>query len=326
MWPETSHADAHGAHAAHGDHEEEHEEAEDTKEEEAPEEDDAPAEEAKTDDAPAEEAKDDDLEDDDSEKKAHKAGEDVKSEDAKRGDVQSNTPKEGESQSKTTSDGENMPESKGKVEGVQFKGKSSAGDDDNEVPDVRHREPDSKGAFKKRIDSAYGKNLGEGTGSVCIELAMQKNTLTNVLPRAPPHSQHRVTQGLLTPSKKVFQALLLDTRARLIRIQKSPKRARVSLRQPSPRVPLIPRGHRYNSIIPARSKMVVNDVLLSLEPGKFKKAIELSMRHFEPMTKAPAVAAVYNTCVPLTCSLASIPGLDMSILNMTLPIQREFLA
>ncbi|KAG9762772.1 hypothetical protein KCV02_g7152, partial [Aureobasidium melanogenum] len=50
----------------------------------------------------------------------------------------------------------------GNVEGVQFKGKTNEGDSDNEMPDERKREPDSKGAFKKRIDSGYGKNLGEG--------------------------------------------------------------------------------------------------------------------------------------------------------------------
>ncbi|THY30701.1 hypothetical protein D6D01_03164 [Aureobasidium pullulans] len=55
-----------------------------------------------------------------------------------------------------------MPTSKGDVEGVSFKGPTSEGDSDNKMPDERKREPDGKGAFKKRIDSGYGKNLGEG--------------------------------------------------------------------------------------------------------------------------------------------------------------------
>ncbi|KAK4988933.1 hypothetical protein LTR66_007178 [Elasticomyces elasticus] len=52
------------------------------------------------------------------------------------------------------------PENKGSVEGVQFKGRTAAGDEDGKMDDTRKREPDSKGAFKKRIDSGYGKDLG----------------------------------------------------------------------------------------------------------------------------------------------------------------------
>jgi hypothetical protein len=55
-----------------------------------------------------------------------------------------------------------MPENKGDVEGVSFKGPTKEGDEDNKMPDERKREPDGKGGFKKRIDSGYGKNLGEG--------------------------------------------------------------------------------------------------------------------------------------------------------------------
>ncbi|KAF7846074.1 hypothetical protein BT93_L5322 [Corymbia citriodora subsp. variegata] len=55
-----------------------------------------------------------------------------------------------------------MPENKGDVEGVSFKGPTKEGDEDSKMPDERKRESDSKGAYKKRIDSGYGKNLGEG--------------------------------------------------------------------------------------------------------------------------------------------------------------------
>lgn len=167
LWPSASHADAHGAHGDHEEHEDEHEEAEEPKEEDAPAEEDEPKEEEskseeaapKDEESKEEESKDDGekSEDKDSEESASKEDKDTSMK-----QPQSNAPKEGESKSKTTSDGENMPENKGNIEGVQFKGKSSAGDEDNEIPDVRKREPDSKGAFKKRIDSAYGKNLGEG--------------------------------------------------------------------------------------------------------------------------------------------------------------------
>ncbi|KAI9713068.1 MAG: hypothetical protein M1820_001053 [Bogoriella megaspora] len=47
-------------------------------------------------------------------------------------------------------------ESKGNAEGVQFKGKTSQGDEDNEMTDTRKHIPDAKGGAKKRIDSGYG--------------------------------------------------------------------------------------------------------------------------------------------------------------------------
>lgn len=59
-----------------------------------------------------------------------------------------------------TSESKNQPESGGNVEGVQFKGPTKKGE--NGAPDERKVEDDSKGGKKKRIDSGYGKNLGEG--------------------------------------------------------------------------------------------------------------------------------------------------------------------
>lgn len=83
----------------------------------------------------------------------------------------------GEKLSKRTTDGKNMPEGKGDVEGVQFKGRTNMGDSDNKMPDERKIEDDSKGGKKKRIDSGYGKDLGEGPakredGSETVRIAL----------------------------------------------------------------------------------------------------------------------------------------------------------
>merc|ERR1739842_118651 len=50
------------------------------------------------------------------------------------------------------------PESRGNKEDVSFKGKMK--EDAEGQSDNRKREPDSKGAYKKRIDSGLGKDLG----------------------------------------------------------------------------------------------------------------------------------------------------------------------
>jgi len=142
LWPEASHADAHGAHGAHDEHAEEHEE----EHEEASEEPKEEAEDSKEDEAPKEEASDDESKADD--KNPEQPEEEKQSE--PKGD--SSKPDKTEPEEKSNQ----------KVDGVQFKGKTAAGDDNNEMTDTRKREPDSKGAFKKRIDSGYGKNLGEG--------------------------------------------------------------------------------------------------------------------------------------------------------------------
>lgn len=146
MWPEASHGDSHGAHGAHGDEEheehEEHEGEEESKdepqEEEAPKEEESaaeePKEESKSDDGPAEESKDEPEGDDDKQTQSRD----------------------------TPAEGKNMPEDRGNTKDVSFKGPIKSEDGSSTAPDERKREPDSKGAFKKRIDSGIGKNLGEG--------------------------------------------------------------------------------------------------------------------------------------------------------------------
>lgn len=47
-----------------------------------------------------------------------------------------------------------------KVDGVQGKGKTSAGDDENEMTQVKKIEENPKGGLKKRLDSKYRKELG----------------------------------------------------------------------------------------------------------------------------------------------------------------------
>ena len=47
------------------------------------------------------------------------------------------------------------------VEGVQFKGPTSGGTAEGEQGDTRKHIPDAKGGNKKRIESHYGKRLGE---------------------------------------------------------------------------------------------------------------------------------------------------------------------
>ncbi|KAI5199609.1 hypothetical protein E4T39_06163 [Aureobasidium subglaciale] len=159
LWPDSSHGDVHGPGEAHAKHLEEHPEVAEPEEQEE--------EEEKSEEQPKEESKDDESKDDESKeqpKEESKGGalKDGEGETAQAPPQSGHEPEEGESKSKRTTDGANMPESKGDVEGVSFKGPTSEGDSDNKMPDERKREPDGKGAFKKRIDSGYGKNLGEG--------------------------------------------------------------------------------------------------------------------------------------------------------------------
>ena len=142
LWPEASHGDAHGAHGAHEEHAEEHEE----EHEEAPEEPKEETEDSKEDEAPKEEASDDESKADDKNPEQPEV--------EKQSEPKANSSKPDTTEAEETSNK--------KVDGVQFKGKTAAGDENNEMTDTRKREPDSKGAFKKRIDSGYGKNLGEG--------------------------------------------------------------------------------------------------------------------------------------------------------------------
>lgn len=135
LWPESHEGAGHGAHVmAHaGTHTEE--EAQEAKE------DDAPADEPKEDETPKEDESKD-------EKPKEEAPKEEKSED----DSSSSEGKPDSTEPEKTSNK--------KVDGVQFKGKTAAGDENNEMTDERKREPDSKGAFKKRIDSGYQKDLG----------------------------------------------------------------------------------------------------------------------------------------------------------------------
>lgn len=52
------------------------------------------------------------------------------------------------------------PDNKGEPSGVQFKGRSTQGDEEGRVEDVRKHVPDAKGGAKKRIESTYGNKLG----------------------------------------------------------------------------------------------------------------------------------------------------------------------
>ncbi|TIA67012.1 hypothetical protein D6C83_02136 [Aureobasidium pullulans] len=181
LWPDSSNGDAHGPGDAHAKQVEEHPEIEQPEEEEEKSEDkseEQPQEESKEEskddeskddeskdeskDEPKEESKDDSKDGSKDEQSKDEPKEEPKSESTQDQPQAGNAPAEGESKSKRTTDGANMPESKGDVEGVSFKGPTSEGDSDNKMPDERKREPDGKGAFKKRIDSGYGKNLGEG--------------------------------------------------------------------------------------------------------------------------------------------------------------------
>jgi len=108
------------------------------------------AEEAKDEEAPAEEPKEDET---------------PKEDESKDEEPKEEAPKEEKSEDDSSSGGKpdsTEPEkvSNQKVDGVQFKGKTAAGDENNEMTDTRKREPDSKGAFKKRIDSGYQTDLG----------------------------------------------------------------------------------------------------------------------------------------------------------------------
>lgn len=246
LWPSESHGDAHGAHGGHGEHaeHEEHDEAEEHDEGGEPkEESEGEQEEAsKEDDAKVEESSKDDSEgSDDKPAPEDDPATKNKEDDSAQGTEkppQSDAPKEGQNQSGANTDGENMPESKGKVDGVQFKGKTNKGDDDNEMPDTRKREPDSKGAFKKRIDSGYGKNLGEGPQkqdddreavrnmSICVGCFANNS-------RRIPRIQPQAAMARSARSNRVFPTLLQDTLPTLQMIQRSPRRERASQRRQS---------------------------------------------------------------------------------------------
>ncbi|KAF2233386.1 hypothetical protein EV356DRAFT_503718 [Viridothelium virens] len=76
-------------------------------------------------------------------------------------------------------------DTKGTPEGVRFKGKTSQGDEDNEMTDVRKHVPDAKGGAKKRIDSGYAisqsvDNPGaDGAGGGTDPMAAKQKGLSN---------------------------------------------------------------------------------------------------------------------------------------------------
>lgn len=178
LWPDSSNGDAHGPGDAHAKQVEEHPHIEESEEES----EDKPQEESSDDDS-KDDSKDEaqteahDPKDDGEEKDEGGALKDGEGDKTQEQPQANNEPASGESKSKKTTDGKNMPESKGDVEGVSFKGPTKEGDEDNKMPDERKREPDGKGGFKKRIDSGYGKNLGEGPshrddGSTSVSLLL----------------------------------------------------------------------------------------------------------------------------------------------------------
>ncbi|KAI4851531.1 hypothetical protein E4T44_02073 [Aureobasidium sp. EXF-8845] len=160
LWPDSSNGDAHGPGDAHAKQVEEHPEMEQSEDDS----EDKPEEESKDDESKDDEANTEakDPKDDGEAKDEGGALKDGAGEKTQEQPQANNEPAAGESKSKATTDGKNMPENKGDVEGVSFKGPTKEGDSDNKMPDERKREPDGKGGFKKRIDSGYGKNLGEG--------------------------------------------------------------------------------------------------------------------------------------------------------------------
>ncbi|KAF2156659.1 hypothetical protein K461DRAFT_289056 [Myriangium duriaei CBS 260.36] len=151
LWPEKSHGDAHHG---HGEHKEEHAESHDEKPDQEESSEDA-QESGENKAEQSEQSQDEKSEDsgksDDSEKKSDD-----------KADKKSDDKKDETSDDKEEKSDDNKSGSGKKVEGVQFKGKTSAGGEDNEIGDNRKRESDSKGAYKKRIDSDYQKDLGEG--------------------------------------------------------------------------------------------------------------------------------------------------------------------
>ena len=90
---------------------------------------------------------------------------DVESEDSDsetEGEKQDDTPDS--SDSEEPQDTAHETDSGQNVEGVQFKGPTSGGTAEGEQGDTRKHIPDAKGGSKKRIESHYGKPLGEAAG------------------------------------------------------------------------------------------------------------------------------------------------------------------
>ena len=163
LWPSASHADSghHGDHEEHAeshDEEGEHAEAEDEK----PAEEAEPAEEPESKDEPAELAEPAES----SDEPAKPSGSEGESQPATT-DPNKASSKDEEAESKET------PASGGDTDDAQFKGKMNSGSSGND--DTRKSEPDSKGGYKKRIDSGLANDL---TGSDAGQQAGMSNTQT----------------------------------------------------------------------------------------------------------------------------------------------------
>ncbi|KAK5115837.1 hypothetical protein LTR85_009431 [Meristemomyces frigidus] len=165
LWPNTSHADS-GHHGGHEEHAEEHEE----KEEEAPEEE-APQEGQEKQDEQAEEVQSEQKEESDPEPETDTTQKEEEAKDSEEtakasgsgGEAQPTGPDANKKSSKTEESEEKpVPEGHGNTDnGAEFKGKVKD-ESPGKTEETRKREPDSKGGYKKRIDSGLGKNLGEG--------------------------------------------------------------------------------------------------------------------------------------------------------------------
>ncbi|KAK5136950.1 hypothetical protein LTR08_001457 [Meristemomyces frigidus] len=155
LWPSSSHADS-GHHGGHEEHAESHEEGEAAEaEDDKPE----PQEEPETKDES--EMKDESAQDTTQEHEEAKESEETAKPSGTMGESQ---PASTDANKVSGKDEEAVPKETpdrgGDTDDAKFKGQMKPGSDGN--TDTRKREPDSKGAYKKRIDSGLGKDLGEG--------------------------------------------------------------------------------------------------------------------------------------------------------------------
>ena len=142
----SKHGDGHG----HGEHDEHSEDSEEHKEDEGGKSDEGVS---------AEEVKAD---------QSKEVGEGESASDG--GDMSESSNEDGQDTPETSDDEDpgntaHEKEGGGNVEGVQFKGATSGGTEEGEQGDTRKHIPDSKGFNKKRIESHYGKQLGEAQES-----------------------------------------------------------------------------------------------------------------------------------------------------------------
>lgn len=187
LWPSAS-EHGHNDHGSH-DHDDSHHEE---KSEEAHDDDQAT-------DAPPEEATEDSND---------QSGE-------KSDSAESKEPTEQEDESASDDDDESDESvqdvkhgQKGKVPGVQFKGKTAAGDSENEMTHTSKREPDAKGAFKRRLDSDSRKELGtdpsgdgnDGTEPVCTALRIRLVML--IIPQSAASKPVSSFQGDISNKQK----------------------------------------------------------------------------------------------------------------------------